>query len=578
MGETINWFPFPRHWLDLSFFAKYAGTSCKKITSYAKFMLLFRFLTTYLLAIPKRIRLLAVLCLLCIQSPLLAEITAEKLAEVTIVVYNRQSPGSEDLANYYAKKRGIPAEQVIGLNCPLAEEISRAEFDATIANPLGQELVRRKCWIAAGKEVKASRIRYVALIRGMPLKIATSLPPPAPGELRDIVKDRDEASVDSELAVLGVPHQAKGPLNNPLFRNAASALEAPFPPGMLLVCRLDAPDDQTVKRMIDDGIKAERRGLWGWGYADLRGLTAGPYYEGDQWIENAVSGLRNQGVPVLTERTEATLPTGFPVRQAAVYYGWYATHANGPFVEDSTTFAPGAIAVHIHSYSASTLRNPTVGWAGPLLLRGATVTAGNVYEPYLALTLNLDIFQDRLMMGLCVADANYAAIKVLSWMNVVVGDPLYRPYLSWQNLSINAKGAGNEWEQYRNTVLANADKMTVAAPFLATLGKKLHNPMPAESVGCWQLDRKDYAGAIKSLRDARNLTTEPWQRLQIDCLLIRAFEEQGKKADAAKVIKGTLLEDLTPAQQNLMKQTQDRLFPPPPPPPPAPLVKPSPSR
>ncbi len=72
---------------------------------------------------------------------------------------------------------------------------------------------------------------------------------------------------------------------------------------------------------------------------------------------------------------------------------------NGPFADPAFRFRNGAVAVHIHSFSAATLRSPTSGWSGPLLERGAAATVGNVYEPYLTLTANLDVLQDRLMSG-----------------------------------------------------------------------------------------------------------------------------------------------------------------------------------
>jgi len=52
------------------------------------------------------------------------------------------------------------------------------------------------------------------------------------------------------------------------------------------------------------------------------------------------------------------------------------------------------------------------------------VTLGNVYEPYLQMTHHFDIFQTRLLAGHTVVEAAYMALPVLSWQNVVLGDPL----------------------------------------------------------------------------------------------------------------------------------------------------------
>ena len=58
---------------------------------------------------------------------------AENLPAQTIVVFNTAVPDSEALAKFYAGKRGIADDHVIGLACPSEEEISREQYDATIA-------------------------------------------------------------------------------------------------------------------------------------------------------------------------------------------------------------------------------------------------------------------------------------------------------------------------------------------------------------------------------------------------------------------------------------------------------------
>ena len=47
-----------------------------------------------------------------------------------------------ELAHFYAEKRGIPKDQVIGLRCSKAEEITRGEYDQTIAEPLRKVFTR----------------------------------------------------------------------------------------------------------------------------------------------------------------------------------------------------------------------------------------------------------------------------------------------------------------------------------------------------------------------------------------------------------------------------------------------------
>ena len=91
-------------------------------------------------------------------------------------------------------------------------------------------------------------------------------------------------------------------------------------------------------------------------------------------------------------------------------------------------FKRGAIGYHLHSYSAKTLRYPGGHWVGPILERGACGSIGYVYEPYLAFTIQIDLFNARLMAGYTLAEAAHMASPTLSWTMTVVGDPLYRPF------------------------------------------------------------------------------------------------------------------------------------------------------
>jgi hypothetical protein len=111
-----------------------------------------------------------------------------------------------------------------------------------------------------------------------------------------------------------------------------------------------------------------------------------------------------------------------------LYFGWYAPDLNGPFALPGFRFPPGAIAVHIHSFSAHTLRSATEGWSGPMIARGVTATVGNVYEPYLEYLHRPDLLMDALARGDNLVDAAYYALPVLSWQSIVIGDPLYRPF------------------------------------------------------------------------------------------------------------------------------------------------------
>ena len=129
------------------------------------------------------------------------------------------------------------------------------------------------------------------------------------------------------------------------------------------------------------------------------------------------------------------------MKEAALYYGWYNEQPAGPFTRSSFKFQRGAVAYHLHSFSAVTVRDPIHQWVGPLLDRGAAATMGNVYEPFLGLTPRIDIFNARLLDGFTFGEAAYMASPALSWMTTVVGDPLYRPGRVWQQMTYLADGS-----------------------------------------------------------------------------------------------------------------------------------------
>jgi uncharacterized protein (TIGR03790 family) len=68
-------------------------------------------------------------------------------AAETAVVFNPDFPGSAELAAYYAEKRHIPQERLIGLRCTKEDSMSRAQFDAQLRQPLHDLFQSRRWWI-----------------------------------------------------------------------------------------------------------------------------------------------------------------------------------------------------------------------------------------------------------------------------------------------------------------------------------------------------------------------------------------------------------------------------------------------
>lgn len=363
-----------------------------------------------------------------------------------MVVYNSKVvPDSKLIAQHYAKLRQVPESQILGLALPEGENISRADYAEKLEKPLLAFLESKKLLqfqdelqagqgSAPGKILRrpvAASIRYLVLCYGVPVRIlvdtnlAEVISEKQPPELR-----RNEAAVDSELALLPLSQYSRkltGPAPNPVL--AVTNADAIHPTkGVLMVARLDGPTPAIAQSLVDKAIQAEQNGFWGRAYFDARGLKEGTYKVGDDWIRSAADTARRQGFETLLDEGPATFSAGFPLAQIALYAGWYERHACGPFALPKVEFMPGAIAYHLHSFSAAPFRSTTEAWVGPLLAKGATATLGCVYEPYLEMTPDLSLFFSRMLVGrFTFGEAAYAAQRTLSWQTTVVGDPLYRP-------------------------------------------------------------------------------------------------------------------------------------------------------
>lgn len=362
--------------------------------------------------------------------------------EGLVVVANRNVEESEDLARFYAERRGVPADHVLVLDLPAGETMSRGDYETRLRDPLLAALRERKLVDQVKRDVRLvadhdsgwhtvrATVRTVLLMRGVPLRIDDTKPWPLE-KLANLVNhglQRDEAAVDTELCLaLFDSYDIRGRVANPMYnqlRWEAGAAGAP----LLLVTRLDGPSPDLVRAQIEQALRAERFGLHGRVYVDQRAPRADDYQVGDYWLDESAQRLLREGYDVTMERTDAVFGERYPMDDAAIYLGWYTAEVTGPFVRSNFVFRSGAIAYHNHSGNAATLRSATNHWCGPLLARGATATLGAVAEPFLGFTPHLPILVDRLCNGLTWAEASYLSLSVLSWQTTVVGDPLYRPF------------------------------------------------------------------------------------------------------------------------------------------------------
>ncbi|HYD83290.1 MAG TPA: TIGR03790 family protein, partial [Opitutus sp.] len=302
---------------------------------------------------------------------------AEELAARLVLLANGDDRDSVRVAQHYAAARGVPEENIIALPMSRAETISWTEFVATIWEPLQAELVKRK-WIDAiamnltdevGRTkyaMSGHRLSFLVVCRGVPLRVMhdpehyVATPP-----YTNNAQFRTNAgAVDSELALLARPNYAVNAfVPNPLFSDDKPTTTETAQ--VIKVSRLDGPTLKSAMGLVDSAMTAERTGLLGRAYIDIGGQHA----SGDRWLDAVARMLADLHLDMDVNRARSTIPATARFDAPVLYFGWYDGRVSGPFTLPGFRFPPGAIAMHIHSYSAQTLRSAGQNWVGPFVAR-----------------------------------------------------------------------------------------------------------------------------------------------------------------------------------------------------------------
>jgi uncharacterized protein (TIGR03790 family) len=240
------------------------------------------------------------------------------------------------------------------------------------------------------------------------------------------------AAVDSELTlIIAGPYQKRAWLPNPfnLRFNRFSVINA-VRAQTIMVGRLDGPTPAIARRLVDDALAVEKTGLTGTFYIDARGLAgkkkADAYARYDQHLTHLYDLVKKYSpLKVVLDNKGSLFPPG-SCPNAALYCGWYSLAKYVP----AFTWNKGAVGYHIASYEARTLKQPGAqNWCKRMLEEGVAATLGPVTEPLLDSFPLPDQFFPLLMTGrLTLLEVYFATLPQISWMQILIGDPLYRPF------------------------------------------------------------------------------------------------------------------------------------------------------
>ena len=492
-----------------------------------------------------------------------------------LILVNSSEEDSVELGYYYASKRQVPSENIVQVSTLGEETITWDNYIDQIYNPLmslllagdwldgfdsdrTDELGRRK------RLIDSHRIEALVVCKGIPLRIANDpvrLPPQKSTAKNSAGFHTNRGSVDSELAAIPFPgSRIDSFYPNPFFQRTRSKNLFDLKP--LVVGRLDGPSYLLARELVDNAIQAEKDGIAGRAYVDIHG----PHEVGDQWFETTVEVIEKLGFETSVHRAEGRFNLVDRFDDPLLYFGWYAGGIDGPFTHYGFEFPVGAIALHIHSSSASTVRSGHKHWVGPFLARGITATFGNTSEPYLYFTHQPHIFLDGLIKGLTAGEAALYSIPSLSWAGVFFGDPLYRPPLTLRS------SPKNEYEVLRTANLAR--QAGDAAAYKAVLEE--HNRTHHFSTGLWLCDyflelddsekAYEYLGSMHqpSMEDFKNWgvllkIAEAYLRLNDPRPALRLFEDMLKRSSSKRELREQLLRRLVAlASEYQLEENRDQ--------------------
>jgi uncharacterized protein (TIGR03790 family) len=344
---------------------------------------------------------------------------AQTGADVLLVV-NQRSGISRRIGDYYIKKREVPLTQVCRLNLTPDEEISRDVFNDSIQKPIAAFLKQNQL---------VEKILYIVTTSGVPLKIAGTM-----AELQS-----EASSVDSELAALygrnhGLDYPFRGALKNPYYMRVSEPFSHPrFP--LYLVARLAGYSFEDVQGLIDRSLVAKNTGML---VLDARADNNTP---GNEWLRAAARALPRERV--ILEETSKVL---YDQKNVIGYASWGSNDPDRHRRDLGFEWLPGAISTEYVSTNARTFSRPPDSWnigswkdspatwfanspqtlTADMVQGGATGASGHVYEPYLELNPRPDYLFPAYFSGRTLGESYYISMPAISWMNVVIGDPLCR--------------------------------------------------------------------------------------------------------------------------------------------------------
>jgi len=242
-----------------------------------------------------------------------------------VLIVNKNLEVSREVAETYVTLRNVPRNNVIELDLPLADDISRDDYNRLMVAPLRAILTERKLkpkvlltiygvplrvgpqtpsakdrdeMTKIKTELDAAQVQNTKLLESIKVlerdkerdpqsPLAEVIPRRQAEQLatkqkigileerqRQLSQAESEASVDSELMLLWWNNYPLGRwVINPLYWQFSDRTRTGPASAVLMTCRLDGPSPAIAKRLVQDAVQVEKNGgLRGKVYIDARGI------------------------------------------------------------------------------------------------------------------------------------------------------------------------------------------------------------------------------------------------------------------------------------------------------------------
>lgn len=346
----------------------------------------------------------------------LESIKPDERSKHVLVVCNQSSEDSLELAEYYCKRRNIPAENVVQVDTTISEVVTWDDYKWNIQKVVDDAIKKHN-----------EPIDYIVLMRGMPLRVDDSVGPSVDSLLAGMHLERGKIEYTQ---MDGIESNLLAQLQNPYFQSDDHFSSKKY--NMYLVTRLDGNTVEDVQHMIQRGLKA-RASTGPFLLDKAANRTSGGYLTMNNELSDCATDLNSLGFQVILDNTEKFVGCNQPVMG---YVSWGSNDSKfDKEVYRSIKFQPGAICETFVSTSGRSMMPLPSGQSQivDLIHSGVTGVKGYVSEPFVSALARPTVLFDRYTRGFNLAESFYAASPLILWKDIVIGDPLVCPYTNRPN-------------------------------------------------------------------------------------------------------------------------------------------------